>query len=66
MLKTFIEKPINFVSVAEENGFGDGLEKAAAVMAEYVKQPNVIWETDISDKIKDVCADYGVPEEIVM
>lgn len=50
------------LAYAEENGFGDGLEKAAAVMAEYVQQPSVIWEKDISDKIKDVCADYGVPE----
>lgn len=52
------------LAYAEENGFGDALEKASAVMAEYVKQPEIVWETDISDKIKDVCANYGVPEEI--
>jgi len=52
------------LAYAEEKGFRDGLEKASAVLAEYIKRPGMTWDMDISYKLGEVCAEFGVPEKI--
>lgn len=54
------------LAYAEEKGFRDGLEKASAVLAEYIKRPEIKWETDISYKLGEVCAEFGVPEKVTI
>jgi len=53
------------IAFAKENGFEE-LEKAAAVMAEYVQRPDVTEDTDISEKVAEVCADYGLPTSFTL
>lgn len=54
------------LSYAQEKGFREGLEKASAEIAAYIRQERPDWETDISDKVKAVCSAFGVPELIVI
>ena len=46
------------------NDFKVGLEQAAQEIIDYVRQPNITWKTNISDKVKELCIKYGIPETI--
>lgn len=54
------------LAYAKEKGFRDGLEKASAVLAEYIKRPEIGWDTDISYKLGEACAKFGVPEKVTI
>ena len=51
---------------AQMCGFKVGLEKAAQELTDYVSQPQIKWETDISQKVKELCTTHGVPETITL
>ena len=54
------------MAYAEKQGFSKGLEKAANEIALYVQQPNLSWDTDISVKIRELCAKHLVPSSITI
>lgn len=49
---------------AEKEGFADNLKKAAEVLVEFVTSSAANWETDISEKVSQLCDEFGIPELI--
>ena len=54
------------LSYAKEKGLYNSMIRASEIMSEYVSQMDVTWHTDISLKIKEVCAETGMPETIIL